>query len=283
MLRKIKSVRNAEPTLEGAGVHLKRVFGYHQKPDYDPFLMLDDFRNDDPAKYLAGFPWHPHRGIETITYMLKGSAEHGDSLGNHGTIQAGEVQWMTAGNGIIHQEMPKPDPQGRMYGFQLWTNLPAKDKMCSPRYRDLRAGDMPVVETAEGSIVKIIGGEFQGTQGPVDDLYVHAQFWDVHVPAHTRQILPAPKRHTCFIYIHAGMLVTDGQQAGNTQLVLFADGDEILLETSEQACHFLYLCGQPLRESISWRGPIVMNTPEEIKLAFQELEKGTFIKEKGIH
>ncbi len=283
MLRKIKNIRNAEPTMEGAGVHLKRVFGYYQHPDYDPFLMMDDFRNDDPKKYLAGFPWHPHRGIETITYMLEGFAEHGDSLGNSGTIHKGEVQWMTAGSGIIHQEMPKPDPKGRMYGFQLWTNLPAKDKMCTPRYRDLRADDMPVVHTKEGAKVRIIGGDFHGVKGPVGDLYAKPQYWDVELPPNTDLELPAPRGYTCFIYVYEGTVLTDGQMIENTQIVLYEDGDEILLKTKDHSCRFLFLCGEPLHEPISWRGPIVMNTPEEIRLAYQELEKGTFIKVKGTY
>ncbi len=281
MIRKIKSIRNAEATLEGAGVYLKRAFGYYQQPDYDPFLMLDDFRNDDPEKYLPGFPWHPHRGIETITYMLEGSAEHGDSLGNSGVIHKGEVQWMTAGSGIIHQEMPKPDSQGRMYGFQLWTNLPAKDKMCKPRYRDLRAKDIPVVQTPEGASVKIISGEFQGAKGPVEEIFVQPQYFDVLIPAHSRLSLPAARGFTCFIYVYSGSASSSDTELSNTQLVLFDDGDEIELVTQASECRFLFLCGKPLQEPISWRGPIVMNTREEIRLAFQELEQGNFIKDKA--
>lgn len=280
MLRKIKNIREAQVTLEGAGVHLKRAFGYYQQPDYDPFLMLDDFRNDDPEKYLPGFPWHPHRGIETITYMLEGSAEHGDSLKNSGVIHKGEVQWMTAGSGIIHQEMPKPDSQGRMYGFQLWTNLPAKDKMCKPRYRDLRANDMPVVKTPEGASVKIISGEFRGVKGPVEELFVQPQYWDVHLSAHTKLRLPTASGFTCFIYVYEGNAFTDGTELGDTQLVLFEDGDEIEVSTQDSDCRFLFLCGKPLGEPISWRGPIVMNTRDEIQVAFQELEQGTFIKHR---
>lgn len=281
MIRKIKSIRKAETTLEGAGVHLKRAFGYYQQPDYDPFLMLDDFRNDDPNKYLPGFPWHPHRGIETITYMLAGRAEHGDSLGNSGVIHEGEVQWMTAGSGIIHQEMPKPDSQGRMEGFQLWTNLPSRDKMCKPRYRDLRAGDMPIVQSPEGAKVKIISGEFRGVKGPVEEIFVQPQYWDVFMPEHTKLHLPAILGFTCIIYLYEGKAETDGSSLGNTDLVLFEDGDEIELTTQDDICRFLFLCGKPLNEPVSWRGPIVMNTREEIRIAFQELEQGTFIKEKG--
>jgi len=278
MIRKIRNIRTAVPTLEGAGVHLHRAFGYHQSPDYDPFLMLDDFRNDDPQNYLAGFPWHPHRGIETITYMLLGSAEHKDSLGNSGTIHKGEVQWMTAGRGIIHQEMPKPDADGKMYGFQIWTNLPATEKMCPPRYRDLRAKDIPVVHSPEGSEVKIISGEYLGIRGALEDIYIKPQYWDLKIPADTMQRIDTPQGFTCFIYVYEGSLSIEQKEIHDRQLVLFEDGDEVCLCTKTSACRMLFLCGKPLKEPISWRGPIVMNTAEEIKLAFQELERGTFIK-----
>lgn len=277
-MRKIKLIRTAEPVLEGAGVYLHRVFGYYQVPQFDPFLLMDDFRNDDPDKYLAGFPWHPHRGIETITYMLEGSAEHGDSMGNKGTIRKDEVQWMTAGSGIIHQEMPKPDKLGRMYGFQLWTNLPAQDKMRRPRYQDIKAKDIPIVSTPEGVTVKIICGSYQGTQGPVEDIYAAPQYWDVSVPANTALSLPAPLGSTCFIYVIAGLAVVDGQEVANRQAVLFEDGEGIGLESGKEGVRFLYMNGKPLNEPISWRGPIVMNTKEEIKEAFRELENDTFIK-----
>lgn len=278
MIRKIKSIRKPEAVMEGAGVHLRRAFGYYQQPNYDPFLMLDDFRNDDPAKYIAGFPWHPHRGIETITYMLEGSAEHGDSLGNHGTIHKGEVQWMTAGSGIIHQEMPKPDSSGRMYGFQLWTNLPAKDKMCKPRYRDLRAKDMPVVQSPEGSSIKIICGSYMNVRGPISDVIAAPEYWDVEIPPNTMQTLPAKLGNNCFIYAYQGSAHVDGRDLGNRDLVLFEDGDEISIKSGAEGFRMLFLSGKPLNEPISWRGPIVMNTKEEIRLAFKELEAGTFIK-----
>jgi len=277
-MRKIKLIRTAEPVLEGAGVRLHRVFGYYQVPLFDPFLMLDDFRNDDPDDYLAGFPWHPHRGIETITYMLEGSAEHGDSLGNSGTIHKGEVQWMTAGSGIIHQEMPKPDKQGRMYGFQLWTNLPAKDKMCKPRYQDIKAQAIPEVKTPEGAMIKVICGAYKGTKGPVEDIYADPQYWDVQMPVGTALELPALMGSTCFIYVYGGSGVIDGQQVKNRMAVLFEDGDGISVASGHDGLSFLYLNGKPLQEPVSWRGPIVMNTKEEIKTAFQELDNGTFIK-----
>lgn len=279
MIREIASTRRSEAVLEGAGVHLHRAFGYYQVPDYDPFLMLDDFRNDDPELYLAGFPWHPHRGIETITYMLEGSAEHKDSLGNSGVIQKGEVQWMTAGSGIIHQEMPKPGPKGRMYGFQLWTNLPAKDKMCQPRYMDLRAEDMPVVENEMATRVKVISGSYMGVLGPVQDIYTQPDFWDVVIPADTKQLLPAKFGYTCFIYIYQGEASIQNQDFSNRDLILFKEGSEIEVCSKEHGCSFLFLCGKPLKEPVSWRGPIVMNSREEIRTAFQELEQGSFIKD----
>lgn len=280
MIRKVRSIRKAEAVLEGAGVHLHRAFGYYQQPNYDPFLMLDDFRNDDPELYLAGFPWHPHRGIETITYMLEGSAEHGDSLGNSGVIHKGEVQWMTAGSGIIHQEMPKPDASGRMYGFQVWTNLPAKEKMCIPRYRDIRAKDMPIVTSPDGSEVKIICGEYLGIRGPVEDIAVQPQYWDVHIPANVQQRFVVQKGFTCFIYAYEGSATIHGQLIGNRDLVLFEDGDEIEVSSGSMGFRMLFFSGKPLGEPVSWRGPIVMNTKEEIQVAFRELEQGTFIKVK---
>ncbi len=276
-MREKKLIKTAVPTLEGAGVHLQRVFGYHDKPAFDPFLMLDDFRNDDPKLYQAGFPWHPHRGIEIITYMLEGYAEHKDSLGNSGVIHKGEVQWMTAGSGIIHQEMPKPDPRGRMYGFQLWTNLPASHKMIPPRYRDLRADQMPVVEMPDGASIKIICGEFQGVRGPAEDIIIQPQYWDVHLQAGQKVTLPAPIGHTCFIYAYQGEASCDGQRLQNRQVALFEDGDAILLEAGVQGFRCLFLCGKPLGEPIAWRGPIVMNTAEEIRTAFQQLDAGTFL------
>ncbi|MDZ4120779.1 MAG: pirin family protein [Candidatus Cloacimonadaceae bacterium] len=278
--RKIKLIQNASPVLEGAGVHLMRVFGYHQSPLFDPFLMLDDFRNDDPEKYLPGFPWHPHRGIETITYMLEGSAEHGDSLGNSGTIHKGEVQWMTAGSGIIHQEMPKPDENGRMYGFQLWTNLPATQKMTQPRYRDLHAEDMPIYIHDNGASVKIICGNYMGLKGPVEDLYIQPQYWDISLPPDTSLDISTELGFCCFIYAYEGQARIDGSIISNQQAVLFEDGDILKLRACENGFKLLFLLGRPLGEPVSWRGPIVMNSPEEIKQAFAELQNGTFIKHK---
>jgi redox-sensitive bicupin YhaK (pirin superfamily) len=277
-MRSIELVKNAVPTLEGAGVNLHRAFGYYDKPRFDPFLMLDDFRNDDPDDYIAGFPWHPHRGIETITYMLEGSAEHGDSLGNRGVIKKGEVQWMTAGSGIIHMEMPKGDKAGRMYGFQLWANLPAAHKMTPPRYRDLRADAMPVVDAGNGVRVKLICGSLMGVSAPVNDIIIEPQYWDVSIPAGIRSVLPAPKGHTCFIYAYEGTAVIDGKEVQNRQVVLFGDGDEISVSAGNQDFKMLFLCAKPLGEPIAWRGPIVMNTREEIQTAFQELDNNIFIR-----
>ena len=277
-MRPIELIKNAVPTLEGAGVNLHRAFGYYDKPRFDPFLMLDDFRNDDPDDYLAGFPWHPHRGIETITYMLEGSAEHGDSLGNRGVIKRGEVQWMTAGSGIIHMEMPKGDKNGRMYGFQLWANLPAAHKMTPPRYRDLRADAMPVVDMEGGVKVKLICGSLMGVSAPVDDIVIKPQYWDVSIPAGIASVLPTPKGHTCFIYAYEGTATIDGQVVQNRQVVLFGDGDEISVSAGDQGFKMLFLCAKPLGEPIAWRGPIVMNTRDEIQTAFQELENNSFIR-----
>lgn len=278
MIRKIKLIKKAVPTLEGAGVNLHRVFGYHDVPAFDPFLMLDDFRNEDPRDYLAGFPWHPHRGIETITYMLKGSAEHGDSLGNKGIIKAGEVQWMTAGSGIIHQEMPKPDADGKMYGFQLWTNLPATHKMMNPRYQDISAEMIPSVNLKEGALAKIICGSHLCVKGPAQDIVIDPQFWDISLDADTSLEIPANAGYTCFIYAYEGEAEIDSNSIGNRTVVLFEDGDKILITAGSIGFKFLFLLGKPLGEPISWRGPIVMNTTEEIRTAFQELEQNTFIK-----
>ncbi len=277
-MRKISKIKTATPVLEGAGVHLQRVFGYYDTPLFDPFLLLDDFRSDEPAKYLPGFPWHPHRGIETITYMLEGSVEHGDSMGNSGIIYKNEVQWMTAGSGIVHNEMPKPDYKGRMYGFQLWANLPANHKMIEPRYRDIKEEQIPKVVTKEGAIIKIICGDYNGTVGPVKDVIITPQFWDVKILGNMKIKLPAKKGNNCFIYAFEGEAVVDGTEISNRQLVLFEDGEYITVQAGKNGFRMLFLCGKPLNEPISWRGPIVMNTKEEIKAAFQELEDGSFIK-----
>jgi hypothetical protein len=277
-MRKLKKILTAKPVLEGAGVHLHRVFGYHETPLFDPFLMLDDFRNDEPENYLAGFPWHPHRGIETITYMLEGSAEHGDSIGNRGTIRPGEVQWMTAGSGIIHQEMPKPGRGGKMYGFQLWANLPATHKMIDPRYQDIKAEEIPEVKTANDTLIRIISGDYDGVKGPVKDIIINPQFWDVRILGDRNIELPTRKGHSCFIYAFGGEAEIDSQIIVNRQVALFEDGESIIVKAGKAGFRMLFVSGKPLNEPISWRGPIVMNSREEIIRAFQDLKDNTFIK-----
>jgi len=300
-IRKIRKVIKGKPTLEGAGVHLKRVFGFSEVPLFDPFLLFDDFRSDQPDHYLKGFPWHPHRGIETITYVLAGDVEHGDSLGNKGIIGAGDVQWMTAGSGIIHQEMPKGDSTGKMYGFQLWANLPARDKMMNPRYRDVTSQQIPEVKLPTGTIIKIISGEVGDVRGPVQDIIIEPEYLDVTVPAHSEFRHPTKPGHTVFAYVIdgrgyfckeknpftyevEGATYFDLQRdpfVGNTTLVLFEDGDEIMVFTEAQPVRFLLMVGNPIGEPIAWYGPIVMNSQEELRIAFEEYQRGTFIKYRG--
>ena len=300
-IRKIRKVLKAKPTIEGAGVHLKRVFGFSEVPLFDPFLLLDDFRSDNPDHYVKGFPWHPHRGIETITYVLTGDVEHGDSLGNKGIISSGDVQWMTAGSGIIHQEMPKGDGNGKMYGFQLWANLPSREKMMDPRYRDIANEQIPEVKLPNDTIIKIISGEVSGTKGPVQDIVIDPEYIDVTVPANSEFRHPTKQGHTVFAYIIdgqgyfcreknpftyevEGINYFDIQRdpfVGNGTIVLFDDGDEIMVFTETHKVRFLLISGKPIGESVAWYGPIVMNTHDELRIAFEEYEQGTFIKYKG--
>ncbi len=300
-IRKIKKILKSKPTIEGAGVHLKRVFGFSEVPLFDPFLLLDDFRSDNPDHYVKGFPWHPHRGIETITYVLKGDVEHGDSLGNKGIISSGDVQWMTAGSGIIHQEMPKGDGNGKMYGFQLWANLPSREKMMDPRYRDVANEQIPEVKRPNDTIIKIIAGEVSGIKGPVQDIVIDPEYIDVTVPANSEFRHPTKPGHTVFAYIIdgqgycckeknpftyevEGINYFDIQRdpfVGNGTIVLFDDGDEIMVFTEEQKVRFLLISGKPIGEPVAWYGPIVMNTQEELQIAFEEYQQGTFIKYKG--
>jgi redox-sensitive bicupin YhaK (pirin superfamily) len=278
--RTIAHIFKAQPTEEGAGVHLHRVFGYAQVPLFDPFLMLDDFRSENPEDYLPGFPWHPHRGIETATYMLRGEVEHGDSLGNTGTIRAGEIQWMTAGSGIVHQEMPKP-VEGRMGGFQLWINLPGRDKMTAPRYRDVRAGSVPCVEPGEGVEAKLIAGTLGGVRGPVRDIVGDITLMDVAVGAGRRfePLLPAGRTAFAYVYEGEGTFDPDGAKAvGARHCVLFRDGGSALVRGGAAPLRFLLACGTPLREPVAWRGPIVMNTDAELAQVFRELREGTFLR-----
>ncbi|MBI4958281.1 MAG: pirin family protein [Desulfovibrio sp.] len=278
MRREIKSIFKGEPVTEGAGVKLRRVFGYFETPMFDPFLMLDDFRSDKPEDFVKGFPWHPHRGIETITYVLKGDVEHGDSLGNKGVISSGDVQWMTAGSGIIHQEMPKGDGYGAMHGFQLWANLPAKDKMTHPHYMGVTAEDIPEVVYPDGTSIKIIAGAIGDTLGPVTGVAIDPQYMDCTVPARVEFVHPVRQGHTAFIYVIGGSGSVNKTRVDNCTLVLFGDGDELAITAGDEPVRFLLLTGKPLNEPIAWRGPIVMNTQEEIATAFKEYQNGTFVK-----
>ena len=283
-IRKIRKVLKSKPTMEGAGVHLKRVFGNSEVPQFDPFLLLDDFRSDNPDHYLKGFPWHPHRGIETITYVLAGDVEHGDSLGNKGIIGSGDVQWMTAGSGIIHQEMPKGDENGKMYGFQLWANLPAREKMMNPRYRDITNEQIPEVKLDNGTAIKIIAGEVSGIKGSVQDIVIAPEYIDVTVPPNSEFRHPTKQGHTVFAYIIDGEGYFSDQRdplADNGTIVLFDNGDELMVSTEDQQVRFLLISGKPIKEPVAWYGPIVMNTQKELETAFEEYKQGTFIKYKG--
>jgi len=299
--RQIRKVFMSKPTIEGAGVHLRRGFGFSEVPLFDPFLLFDDFRADDRSLYIKGFPWHPHRGIETITYVLGGDVEHGDSMGNKGVVSSGDVQWMTAGSGIIHQEMPRGDADGRMQGFQLWANLPASMKMMAPRYRDVNAAQIPEVEMTGGTMIKIIAGKVGNTEGPVRDIVIEPEYLDISVPANSTFRHPTERGHTVLTYIIEGQgcfcrekkpfgFAVDGANyfdmetgpfVGNCGLVLFEDGDEIEVNTEGDPVRFLLISGKPIGEPVAWRGPIVMNTSEELETAFEEYSNGTFIKHKA--
>jgi redox-sensitive bicupin YhaK (pirin superfamily) len=301
-IRKIKLMIHSKPTLEGAGVHLHRAFGGARDARlFDPFLLLDDFRSDAPQEYAPGFPWHPHRGIETITYVLKGIVWHGDSMGNSGEITAGDVQWMTAGNGILHQEMPRGDEDGSMYGFQLWANLPQVNKMMDPRYQEIKDTQIPSVRLEDDVLAHVICGEFAGVRGPVENIVIDPQYLDITVPANTRFLLPTSPGYTAFAYIiHGEGLFGEEsdpfayQREGrnyfdmgherwlkNRTLILFEDGDQIQVVTKANPVRFLLVTGRPLKEPIAWHGPIVMNTDQELRQAFSDLQDGTFIKVKG--
>ncbi len=280
-LRPIKRLTKSQPTIEGAGVRLRRAFGFGNTSELDPFLLLDDFRGDAPGDYLAGFPWHPHRGIETITYILAGTVEHGDSMGNRGIIGPGDVQWMTAGSGIIHQEMPKGDEAGRMYGFQLWANLPSALKMTAPRYQDIKAADIPEIKEADGTKVRVICGSFNGVKGPVDNIAADPMYLDVAVPSGQTKTISVELTRHAFAYVFAGAGAfhdTSGPIADNRSLIVFDSGDEVMVRAGDEGVRFLLVSGSPLREPVAWNGPIVMNTQEELRRAFDELEKGTFLK-----
>jgi redox-sensitive bicupin YhaK (pirin superfamily) len=280
--RSINKHWQALPTMEGAGVHLHRAFGYYEIPHFDPFLLMDDFRNDQPDKYLKGFPWHPHRGIETITYMLEGEVEHGDSLGNKGVITSGDVQWMTAGSGIVHQEMPKKGVDGKMYGFQLWANLPASHKMMTPRYQEIQSKDIPVVSLENGVKIKIICGQVNGVQGPAKDIVIDPEYLDITIPPGVQYDHPTKSGYTAFAYIIGGKGETGDEtksaEVENQWLVLYQDGDQVHFKAGPGGMRILFVSGKPLGEPIAWGGPIVMNTQDELDLAFEEFRSGKFIK-----
>ena len=297
-IRPVKRIVESKPTIEGAGVKLRRALGFGNTVDFDPFLLFDDFRNENPDDYRAGFPWHPHRGIETITYVLTGTVEHGDSLGNRGALGAGDVQWMTAGSGILHQEMPQGDQHGRMHGFQLWANLPSSLKMTAPRYQDVAARDIPEVIDDDGTRVRIVCGSFWGRSGPVDGIAADPRYLDVWVPPGWRKTLPVETSRHAFAYVFEGTgtfrdasapraVRTDevGQgetaapvETGNRSLVLFDRGDEVTVQAGDAGIRFLLVSGKPIKEPVAWSGPIVMNTKEQLQQAYTELRNGTFIK-----
>jgi len=298
-IRPVTRTNLATPTMEGAGVHLRRAFGFDDPTRLDPFLLFDDFRGDTPRDYMAGFPWHPHRGIETISYVLAGSVEHGDSLGNRGTLKAGDVQWMTAGSGILHQEMPKGNDRGQMHGFQLWANLPRDLKMTKPRYQDVKSADLPEIMEDDGTVVRVIIGEFWGRKSPVDGIAADPQYLDISVPPGKRRVFKVDTRRKAFAYVFAGagkfadadrprgVLLekeVQGQElnirdlSGNRTLVEFGAGDEVTVQAGPDGIRFLLVSGAPIQEPVAWHGPIVMNTQAELRQAMAELQNGTFIK-----
>ncbi len=297
-IRAVKSQLESQPAVEGAGVHLRRAFGFGSTSEFDPFLLFDDFRNDRPEQFQAGFPWHPHRGIETITYVLAGTVAHGDSLGNAGTLGSGDVQWMTAGSGIIHQEMPKGDAAGRMHGFQLWANLPRALKMTTPRYQDIKAADIPAITDDDGTHVRVICGSFWGKRGPVEGIAADPRYLDISVPPGKRRRIEVPLNANAFAYVFAGSgtfrdasapqlvateMIGQGDEpiltdAGNRSLVVFDRGDEITVQAGEEGIRFLLVSGRPIEEPVAWYGPIVMNTEAELRQAFTELREGTFLR-----
>ena len=300
-IRPVKRIVESKPTVEGAGVNLRRAFGFGNTSEFDPFLLFDDFRNDRPDDYSAGFPWHPHRGIETITYVLAGAVDHGDSLGNKGTLGAGDVQWMTAGSGIMHQEMPKGDPQGRMHGFQLWANLPSSMKMTAPRYQDIQAAEIPDLVEDDGTRIRVVCGDFGGKRGPVEGVAADPRYLDISVPPGKRKTLRVAMERHAFAYIFEGSgsfraaskpfgVLTEkdvdgvetivSEQTGNRSLVLFDSGDEVTVQAGDQGVRFLLVFGKPLQEPVAWYGPIVMNTQAELQQAVSELQNGTFIKSR---
>jgi redox-sensitive bicupin YhaK (pirin superfamily) len=298
-IRPTLETRRAQPTMEGAGVKLHRAFGFHDPSELDPFLLFDDFRNEHPQDFQAGFPWHPHRGIETITYVLSGTVDHADSLGNQGSLGAGDVQWMTAGSGILHQEMPQGNANGQMHGFQLWANLPRDLKMTAPRYQDVEAKEIPEIIEDDGTRVRVVVGEFWGKRGPVDGIAADPQYLDIYVPPGVKKTLPIDLYRRAFAYVFEGSAafadaspptgvllekevrgeeVNIRDMSGNRTLIRFGTGDEITVQAGEEGVRFLLISGAPIQEPVAWHGPIVMNTAEELQQAFTELRNGTFIR-----
>ncbi|MEM7134197.1 MAG: pirin family protein [Chloroflexota bacterium] len=297
-IRPVRKHTKSQAAVEGAGVRLNRAFGFGEPSEFDPFLLLDDFRNERLEDYIAGFPWHPHRGIETITYVLAGTVEHGDSIGNHGIIAPGDVQWMTAGRGILHQEMPQGDVAGRMHGFQLWANLPAALKMAEPRYQEVKSADIPEVIDDDGTKARIICGSFWGARGPVEGIAADPVYLDVSVPPGQCKTLPVEMMHHAFAYVFAGAghfqnasppqavptedllteEITYSTPAENRSLILFDKGEHVTVQAGEEGIRFLLVSGRPLEEPVAWHGPVVMNTQQELMQAFRELQEGTFIQ-----
>jgi len=298
-IRPVTAETLAQATMEGAGVHLHRAFGFHNPEQMDPFLLFDDFRNEHPRDYQRGFPWHPHRGIETITYVLAGTVDHADSLGNTGKLGAGDVQWMTAGSGILHQEMPHGNKVGQMHGFQLWANLPAHLKMTQPRYQDVTSGDIPEITDDDGTVVRVIVGKFWGKSGPVDGIAADPQYLDISVPAGVKKTFKVDTHKSAFAYVFEGkgnfrdasrprgvllekevrgMEVNIRDMSGDRTLVQFGTGDEVTVQAGDEGVRFLLIAGAPIREPVAWHGPIVMNTDAEIRQALTDLRNDTFIK-----
>ncbi|MGZ4948903.1 MAG: pirin family protein [Halobacteriota archaeon] len=299
-IRRVERSWKSAPTIEGAGVHLKRAFGFQESPELDPFLLLDDFHSRNPTEYLPGFPWHPHRGIETVTYVLQGKVEHGDSMGNQGVIGAGDVQWMTAGSGIIHQEMPEGEPDGRLWGLQLWTNLPGSSKMMTPRYREIKADTIPEVGLDSGARVKVICGTVDGDRGPVQDIVAEPEYLDINMQPHSHLVHRVKDDHTAIAYMLEGTACFDDEDVSSSKamvgdtfqretvgsthgpesvIVWGRKGDMLSIRTKNGGARFILITGRPLREPVAWSGPIVMNTQEELRTAFQEYRNGTFVKE----
>ena len=294
-IRRINKVIKSKPTVEGAGVHLNRAIGFDNPYEYDPFLLFDDFSSDNPENYVKGFPWHPHRGIETITYVLSGSVEHKDSIGNTGKISEGDMQWMTAGSGIYHEEMPVGAEGGKLKGFQLWANLPSEYKMMKPRYRDIKASMIPVIKKENGVEIRVIAGAYDGIAGPIKDVVIEPEYFDLYIPEGQTFIKKTNRGNTVFAYVMEGsgifrkqddpydyIDINNKKTIGKMNLVLFDDGDYIEITAVDSSIRLLLISGQPINEEIAWYGPIVMNTREELNIAFQELERGTFIKENKI-